>query len=64
MFHLGPAPAVDRLIVVAHHAQIVMGANECGDDLKLHLVRVLILVDLHVIELVLLATEYLGKLFK
>ena len=46
----GPAPAVDRLVVVAHDAQIAMPAGERLDDFVLAAVGVLIFVDEHVIE--------------
>ena len=47
---LGPAPAVDRLVVVAHDAQVAMAAGERFDDLVLAVVGVLVFVDEHVIE--------------
>ena len=48
--HFGAAPAVDRLVVVAHDAQVAMPAGERLDDLVLAVVRVLVLVDEHVVE--------------
>jgi hypothetical protein len=39
-----PSPAVDRLVVVAHHAHVPVRAADLADDLVLRVVRVLVLV--------------------
>ena len=64
VFHLGTAPTVDGLIVIPHDADVVMRLDQRRDDLELHLVRILILVDLDLFELLLLSRENLGKLVK
>ncbi len=45
---VGAAPAVDRLVVVAHDAEVPVLAGDRLDDLVLRSVRVLVLVDEHV----------------
>ena len=51
VLHFGTTPAVDGLIVVAHHANVLMALNKVFDKTKLNAVRVLIFVDLHMIKL-------------
>ncbi len=60
--HLGAAPAVDRLIVVADDAQVAMPAGQRLHDLVLAAVRVLVLVDEHVIEPLASARRTAGNL--
>ena len=48
--HLGAAPAVDRLVVVAHHAQVAVAGGQGLDDAVLAAVGVLVLVDQQVVE--------------
>ena len=48
--HFRAAPAIDRLIVVSHHAQIAMPAGQRLHDAILAAVGVLIFVDQQVIE--------------
>ena len=48
--HVGAAPAVDALVVVADHAEVLRRAGERPHDAVLHLVHVLELVDEHVAE--------------
>ena len=48
--HVGAAPAVNRLIVVAHHAQVAMPGGQRLDDAVLAAVGVLVLVDQQVGE--------------
>jgi hypothetical protein len=48
---LGAAPAVDRLVVVADHAQVLARAGEPAHHLELGAVGVLILVDHQVLNL-------------
>ena len=43
-----PAPAVDRLVRVAHHADVPVRARDVPRDGELRAVRVLVLVDEHV----------------
>ncbi len=45
---VGPAPGVDRLVVVAHDAQVVVGGGQGPDDPVLGPVGVLVLVDVQV----------------
>ncbi len=48
--HGGASEAVDGLVVIAHHAEVVMLRDDEADDLKLHHVGILILVDHHVLK--------------
>jgi len=48
--HVGAPPAVDRLVVVAHHAQVAVRARQKADDAILAGVGVLVFVDEHVVE--------------
>ena len=57
---VGAAPGVDRLVVVAHDAQVVMRGGERPDDPVLGRVRVLVLVDVEVAPARLVAGEDLG----
>ncbi len=57
---VGAAPGVDRLVVVAHDAQVVVGRGERPDDPVLGGVRVLVLVDVEVAPAGLVAGEDLG----
>jgi nitrogen regulatory protein PII len=50
--HVGAAPAVDRLVVVADDAQVRRAPRQVVDQIVLDAVGVLELVDEHVIELV------------
>ncbi len=50
MFHFRAPPAVNRLIVVAHHTQIAMTARQGFHHAILAGVRILVLVHQHVIE--------------
>jgi hypothetical protein len=52
---LGPAPAIDRLVVVADAAEIVVAAGEQAQPEVLGHVGVLVLVDQEVAELLLIA---------
>ncbi len=47
----GAAETVDRLIVVADHADALMFARNLAHDFELRLVGILILVDHHIAEL-------------
>ena len=47
-----PAPAVDRLVGIAHHAEIAMHFGQPLDQHVLRPVRVLVFVHQHVLELV------------
>ncbi len=60
VFHPSPAPAVDRLVVVADDAEVIVVGDQCGDDLVLSGVCVLVLVDHHVIEALLVSCEHVG----
>ena len=60
VLHVGAAPSVDRLVVVAHHAKILVILRQQVDDLELSVVGVLILVDHDVSEL---AGVFLPHLF-
>ena len=52
------APAVDGLIVVAHHAQIAFIARHQPHKLILRRIRILIFVHQHIIEPVLIVFQY------
>ncbi len=57
---LGPAPAVDRLVVVAHAAQV---ARLLGEDAQPHILRdvgVLVFVDQHVTEALVVLGQHVG----
>ena len=58
----GAAPAVNRLIVVAHDAQVAMPAGQRLDDPILAAVGVLIFIDQQMIEAIGLGLPRLGKL--
>ena len=53
-----PAPAVDGLVVVAHHAEVAGNVGQKADKLVLHVVRVLIFVHQDVLELPLVIFQY------
>ena len=57
---VGAAPAVDRLVVVADHAEVPVLARELRHEAVLHAVRVLVLVDEHVLPALAVAGEHLG----
>ena len=57
---LGPAERVDRLRVVAHDADPRVELREAPDDDVLRVVRVLVLVDEDVLELLLVAPQHVG----
>ena len=59
---LGAAPAVDRLVVVAHHAQVAMAGGQGLDDAVLAAVGVLVLVDQQVVEPAGLLAPHVGVL--
>ena len=48
--HLGPAPGVDRLVVVTHHADAAMVAGERRENPLLDTARILVFVDQQVVE--------------
>jgi hypothetical protein len=50
VLHLRAAPAVDRLVVVAHYAQVAVTKRERLDDPILRGIGVLIFVDHHLVE--------------
>src|SRR5690554_3849424 len=50
----GAAEAIDRLIIIAHHAYSLMLFGEMMDDLKLRLVCILILIDHDILKDVLI----------
>ncbi len=62
MTHVGAAPAVDRLIVVAHDAEILVLGGQRLHELVLRDVGVLELVHQHVIEAAAPVREALGML--
>ena len=57
----GPPEAVDGLVVVAHHADVLPFPRQQGGQLVLEVVGVLILVDEHIAELVLVVTAHVLK---
>jgi hypothetical protein len=56
----GPAPAVNRLVVVANDADVVMRADQRLDEAKLQAVGVLILINLDGVESLLVPGQHLG----
>src|SRR3546814_6395366 len=54
------AKLVDRLIPVSHDADVAVGLGEEQDQLVLHRVGVLVLVDQHVLEAALVVLEQVG----
>ena len=48
VLYVGPAPGVDRLVLVTHDREVSAGAGEEAHALVLRAVRVLVLVDEHV----------------
>ncbi len=55
--HIGAAPAVDRLIVVADYEQVAVLLHQEPEQLILHAVRVLVFVDHDVVEALLVRGE-------
>src|SRR5688500_11980508 len=64
MLDFGAAPAVDRLVVVANDADRAMGPYERLNQAELHAVRVLVFIDLHMIEAGLMSFQNFGELVK
>jgi hypothetical protein len=60
VFHVGAAPSVDRLVIVADDADILAIAGEESHKLELSVVRVLILVDDDVAKALLPTLEDIG----
>ena len=56
--NVGAAPAVDRLIVIAHDAEIAVPAREMPDEHVLRAIGILILVDEDVLEPALVLLEF------
>ena len=61
---VGAAPAVDRLVVVAHHAQVAMGGRQGPHPQVLRPVRVLVLVHVEVAPAGLVLRQHLGRLLE
>ena len=61
---LRPAPAVDRLVVIADAADILVALREQPQPEILRAVGVLIFVDQYIFKLVLVALEYLAMVFE
>ena len=55
------APRVDRLVRIADHAQVAVLAGELAHQLVLHAVRVLVLVDEHVLEALPVVAQHLRE---
>ena len=62
--HLGAAPRIDALVVVAHHADVVVRVTEVAQQLELRLVGVLVLVDHDVAKALRVRGLHLGKLLE
>ena len=61
----GGAPkAVDALVVVAHHADVLIAAREERGEKILQVVGVLVLVDEHIAELALIVASHILKLLQ
>jgi hypothetical protein len=61
---VGAAKRVDGLVVVAHHGEVLVGPAQQPDDVELQGVRVLILVDVQVLEEVLVALADVGRVLE
>ncbi len=61
---IGTAELIDRLIVIAHHAQITVLIRQQSDQFKLRRVGILILVYHNIAEPVLIALKHLCIRFK
>ena len=59
---VGAAPGVDRLVVVAHHADVLVPRAEGLDPQILGTVRVLVFVDVEVAPAALIALQHGGRL--
>ncbi len=60
--YVGAPPAVDRLVGVAHHGDVVVGARQLDHELVLRPVGVLVLVDQNVRKAVLVRGEHVRVL--
>ena len=60
--HVGTPPAIDRLIVVAHHTEIAVPLGELLHQEVLGRIRVLEFVDQHVLKSILPVRQALGML--
>ena len=58
------APAVDRLVVVPHHAQVPVGRGQRPDPQVLRPVRVLVLVHVEVAPAGLVSLQHLGRVLE
>ena len=61
---LSPAPAIDRLVVIADATDIVAALSQQTQPKILGDVRILIFVDQHIVELALIVSEYIGVIEK
>ena len=61
--YVGAPEPVNRLVAVTHHADVAMPGSQQHDQLVLHNVGVLVLVDQHVLETLLVFLEYVGIVF-
>jgi sulfur carrier protein ThiS len=61
---VGAAPGVDRLVRIAHHAEVAVLLRDLLDQLVLHAIRVLVLVDQDVLPAAPVVAEYLRKAFE
>jgi hypothetical protein len=59
--HVGTTPGVDRLVRIADHAEIPVLTGDLLDELVLHPIRVLVLVDEDVLEATSIVAEYLRE---
>ena len=59
VLNVGPPEAVDALVVVAHHAEVLPPPGEKGREQILQMVGVLVLVHQHVAELPLVVLQHL-----
>ena len=62
--HVGTPEPVDRLVAVAHHAHVAVLVGQGHDQLVLHGVGVLVLVDQYVREATLITLQHVGELTK
>ncbi|CDC73664.1 putative uncharacterized protein [Oscillibacter sp. CAG:155] len=59
VFDVGAPEAVDGLVVIAHHAEVLPPARQKACEQVLHVVGVLVLVHQHVAELVLVVRQHI-----
>ena len=59
-----PAPRIDRLIIIAHYHDVLVTSSEKLSYQVLRMIRILILVDHHVLETLLIRAKNIGLVLK